>query len=49
MCKCFACLYVSVPHAWLVPVEVRRRTDVMDFHVIAGNQTCVLCKNSKCS
>lgn len=38
----FAYMRVCVPHAW--PEE-----EMESFHVVAGNRTWVLSKNSKCS
>jgi hypothetical protein len=39
--ECFTCIYVCVPHAFLVPKEV------VNLHVGVGNWSWVLCKNNK--
>lgn len=54
---CFACIYVSVSHLFLVPVQARRECQICSLElqtilsppVGVGNQTSVLWKKSLCS
>lgn len=55
--ECFACMYVRISHAYLIPLEAREDIRSLGTKLMGSfeppcrykSQTCVLCKNSKCT